>query len=319
MSGSSGSNPTTEALLELGALARRHRAVRLEQVLRAAEEACEMELPRPDGARETIVAEAVAHHLMYRAQHLSEADGGASFRQMMAWFADLGRGWNDSAGTLNLVSADSRQCDQVDDSEHDSPLFILRGESANAGHVPTEELELLAACGLDVVLQESLGVLIHLGECDLHLPSRSYSVSALPCSVFLDRCPKYVRHAEMVLHEASHCLLNSALHAAGESLPLEPLHYSPWKQMDRPPHGIVHASFAFSLLVLYFDGALADSRLDEASHAYCATRLRSEITRLERGADTTQRCLELVGHPAIRGALRVCHERALETPAPSVP
>jgi HEXXH motif-containing protein len=153
-----------------------------------------------------------------------------------------------------------------------------------------------------------------IGELD---ESNSWALTGVPMTVYTQAPRGAVRPAEAVVHESAHNLLNAVLHARDVRFADQPVWYSPWKRTDRPAFGIVHAIFAFSALVDYWDAVLARPDIGERMRGYCRMRLDSETRILATMGETVDACLSQTGDPVVRGLVEQVAAQALQVGAVS--
>jgi HEXXH motif-containing protein len=151
--------------------------------------------------------------------------------------------------------AERDACRERDDANYESPLYLCLGDaelSTSDSEVWAEALAAVAASGLDWIVESVLGVVVALDDRNRRETTNSYTLKALPGSIFIDLVADPVRLGELVLHESAHALLNDVLNAFDVRLSPEARWYSPWKGVNRPAYGILHAGFAFGVLQSYF-------------------------------------------------------------------
>jgi len=69
--------------------------------------------------------------------------------------------------------------------------------------------------------------------------------------------------------------------------------YSVWRDRERPPHGILHAVWAFSTVALLLGRLAESSLLTPGQLAQCAARRETEVDRLRAGRASWERVQEL--------------------------
>lgn len=113
----------------------------------------------------------------------------------------------------------------------------------------------------------SVVVLLDWKEDASHL--ESYTITALRSTIYMDHHPSRIRMAETLIHEATHNWLNLAFDAWAEPLPETPTWWSPWRGIERPVAGIVHAIAAFGFVIWFLSDARDSPHLtaEEAEYA----------------------------------------------------
>ena len=110
--------------------------------------------------------------------------------------------------------------------------------------------------------------------------------------------------------------MNECFRALDIRLPLQPTWFSEWKRVARPAYGLLHAAFAFSLMVRYFDHFARISARDTTTHRYCATRLRREHRVLARMEADVREAAALVPDERLRSVILGQLELALDSSGP---
>lgn len=218
-------------------------------------------------------------------------------------------------GDIAALFVDSELCRVTDDVNHGSLVLTLTPSAAQAPPpVPRAELEsaisLVRDAGFADILRSSIGVVVLCAARGSEM-LESYSISSMPDTMWVDYSSEALQIGEVVLHEAGHNWLNHALTACGEILPEQPVWYSPWKQTERPAHGIIHAAWSFSLLIQYFATYRGSGAPNERMRRYCAFRAGAELQRLREGKQVVLEALELVQNHDLRAVLSEQLERTL--------
>lgn len=206
----------------------------------------------------------------------------------------LGHGAREASESLNSIHGvigsqpgptlffKSGQCARVEDARFDSVIYLVASESRNE---PSSELatavELLASFPeLRCIQRLGANICIDLGPSADGF-TRSYSVTDLPGTIFLEHHPSPFVNAENIIHEAAHCFLNECLAASGEKVDsVSPRWWSPWKNELRPTFGFLHACFAFSVVTIY--QRLLSGREDAATVAYATLQGSNHAQLLAR-------------------------------------
>lgn len=241
---------------------------------------------------------ALLSHALYEIQRACEARDAGRLREAFELAAD------DVPGNRPLV-ADASCCHRTEDPAFDSTVYTLR-----PGAPPSARRDLVrgAVARIDSAghsrwLEQGLGALVLCDRAHAGRPAFSYSVGALPYTVFSDWADDPIVLGESLVHESAHCWLNAALAAEGERLPPAPLLHSPWKAEPRPPFALLHAGLAFSVVATYFRAQLADVGLSDEEREYCEMRAGLEERRVGAAREGIGRALGLVGSASLREAV----------------
>jgi hypothetical protein len=158
----------------------------------------------------------------------------------------------------HVAVVDSKTCRRSDDERYESPLYlhVKPGEALGSDGVDASRWrcagEMIQLAGLYDLIGGVTGVVVTLESRGYQEITNSYTLKALPGTIFLDTVTDPVRLGELILHESVHTLLNDILAALAIELDPASRWFSPWKQTYRPAYGILHAGFAFGVLQRYF-------------------------------------------------------------------
>jgi hypothetical protein len=262
---------------------------------------------------------ALLHHTLFAAQQAAaQAAPGRALRALALWEeprAELGAVVATAQGPVCVVA--STRCEgNAGEAGDDAVPYTVTQEALRAappvtGAFVAEALSYVAAAGLQAYLEEGMAVAVLLAQRAPADVTASYSVTALPGTVYTDWTPDAVRLGEGLLHEAAHCWLNECLAACGEQLPAEPTWYSPWKNRPRSAFGLLHAAFIFALLLHYFDHISQGETFPLRARQYCRARKEAEAQRLHQVAPSVREALRLLRSDAVRELLRSEFEGAL--------
>jgi HEXXH motif-containing protein len=255
-------------------------------------------LPAPPEGGESALRSALLHHALYEVERACEIRDSARLREGFALAA------LDPVGNEPLV-VDATSCHRTEDRDFASTIYTVRPGAPASAHreLVRAATARVAAAGQSEWLEQGLGVLVLCDRAHAGRPAFSYSVGALPHTVFTDWADDPLVVGEALVHESGHCWLNAALLADGERLPSAPLLPSPWKGVPRPPFALLHAALAFSLVAAYFQAQLEDGALGDVAREYCNMRANIEEHRVRAAHDDVGRVLELVGSESIRQAV----------------
>lgn len=218
-------------------------------------------------------------------------------------------------GDIEALFVDSELCRVTDDVNHGSLILTLTPSAVQAPPpVPRTELEsaisLVSDAGYADLLRSSIGVVILCSVRGSEM-LESYSISSMPDTMWVDYSRESLQIGEVLVHETGHNWLNHALTACGEVLPEQPVWHSPWKQTDRPAHGIIHAAWSFSLLIQYFAAYRGPQAPNERMRRYCAFRTGAELQRLREGHKVVLKAFDFVRNQDLRAVLTEQLERTL--------
>lgn len=137
----------------------------------------------------------------------------------------------------------------------------------------------------------------------------SWTITRLPGTVFCDHVGDPIVLARDLIHEAGHNWLNDALIATGCKLSDDVMFYSPWKGVNRPVFGFVHACWAFPLTMIYTSRALPHTSGD--LREFLTSYLDQQRPLLAATANDHPRALDLIPHADLRQRLRAIYDEAL--------
>lgn len=157
--------------------------------------------------------------------------------------------------------------------------------------------DLAQRAGFAALLTAACGAVVRTGAQTPGRLPRSYTLAFLPGTVFMEQPRSAETAGEILVHEASHSWLNECLAAEGAALPAQPRVHSPWRGTPRPPHGILHAVFAFSNVVLYLASLEQEPAGSDAGRRERLAAERRILTTHRHDIDTV---LGLVPSPAVR-------------------
>lgn len=262
------------------------------------------------GAPETPASFALRHHAVYEINRACDARDELRLRDALTLTAAA----DDVAGATDegyaLVVVDASECRKTADRRFDSTVCTattraIRAPAMVAATLLDNAIEAVREAGLLRYVVEGVGVLVLCERAlEFGTPAFSYSLGALPNTVFTDWSEDPVILGESMLHEGAHCWLNAALAAEREQLAREPLVYSPWKDTGRPPFGLIHAVLAFSLLATYFRAVAASGLATGPTLRYCELRASVERHRLSLAQESLDVALQQVDSAAITDLIR---------------
>ena len=256
---------------------------------------------------------ALAHHALEGAENAARAQDNSLF----AWYqqhpdaAGTERTAASAAGPSVILSLDQGQLQSTPISE--TPYHLLGPATITASdslHDITVTARGLAAdAGFGDLLADHAAVTCLLNQRTLGETLSSWTISRLPGTVFCDHVGDPVVLARDLIHEAGHNWLNDALSATGSTIDGTETFYSPWKQVQRPAFGFLHACWAFPLTVIYT--ARVIDTCGGALHDYLTAYLDKQRTFLADTAADHGRALHLVEDRSLAARLRDVHAQAL--------
>ncbi|MGH8974066.1 MAG: aKG-HExxH-type peptide beta-hydroxylase, partial [Acidimicrobiia bacterium] len=266
---------------------------------------------------------AVLHHTLYETREAARHGDHARARAALALWEQEEISWAPVVPTAvgPVLMAEAPSCRRSEDDRFLSPLYTLTAGPAPSARPVPRDLLLRGAghivdAGLGHLPAAALGIVVLLSWRPPTGTTHSYSVTALPGTTFADWTDDAVRWGEILLHESSHSWLNECLDALGIRLPPQPTWFSAWKRAPRPTYGILHAAFAFSLMVRYFAYVAGASAPGTTAHRYCSTRLVEERLVLARMAADVRQAAALVPDRRLRTVILDQVERALDSSGP---
>jgi HEXXH motif-containing protein len=173
----------------------------------------------------------------------------------------------------------------------DMPVWAITAEAAARPADATRWVGPAAAatsrCGYGWLTGRALAIVVALHARRLNEATSSWTVSTLPCTVYTDHYPVPALMGKDLVHEAAHSWLNDCLAATRDELAGPAEFWSPWKQRNRTPFGMVHSGFAFSCVVNFLT-RLAAVTTDPVLAGYCEQRVpaeRGRLTEARRGIE----------------------------------
>jgi hypothetical protein len=158
-----------------------------------------------------------------------------------------------------VTIAERDSCLERDDKNFESPLYLCVPQVTSLSAAETDASpwydagSAIEASELDWIVRAALGVVVTLDPRGRRETTHSYTLKALPGTIFIDTVEDPVRLGEILLHESAHAFLNDVLKAYDVQLDPAARWYSPWKGVKRPAYGLLHAGFAFGVLQKYFE------------------------------------------------------------------
>ncbi len=203
---------------------------------------------------------ATAHHVLEGAYRAAEAGDTTSFQ----WYRETPQksvvpASPTSTGStiiLNPPADDLLRSPAISDTAY----YLINAASQRADAVDhehcTEAITLADQHGFGTLLGGGAKVICLLARRGLLDTLHSWTISALPGTIFTDHTGHPEILARDLVHEAGHNWLNDALAATATRIP-DLAVYSPWRRAPRPAFGFLHACWAFPLTVLYTEAAVA--------------------------------------------------------------
>ncbi|MFK0120120.1 aKG-HExxH-type peptide beta-hydroxylase [Streptomyces sp. NPDC090994] len=202
--------------------------------------------------------------------------------------------------------------DEMIRSPHsDTPYYVLGPDTTSAAQSLTvladDAFDHVAATGLDELVEAHAAVICLTGQHRPDQTLRSFAITRLPATVFTDHTGDAAVLGRDLVHEAAHNWLNDALAAVHLTIPDE-TYFSPWRGIQRPAYGFLHACFAFPLTMIY--AARARPGATEAGRAVLADHERQQRPRLAAAQDDFSRALKLIRDPGLRERLDTVFQHA---------
>lgn len=196
----------------------------------------------------------------------------------------------------------------VDSDEYLSDCFLLPAPTPRVADPPRLKLLSDAAALLPSDFLSLIGPMPGVLALRVHKifedGMNSYALSDIYSSIYLDTNESRLRTAETILHEASHCWLTEVLQAFQIDLEGGKHYFSPWKGVERPAFGMLHATVIFAVLAVFFRRMAEDPRLSELEQRYCAVRIEMERANLRDSKASFQEiCSDRIQDEAVRATL----------------
>lgn len=308
---------------ELGDRVAAHREQRAGRALRALDalSGSHVGRPRPTSALD----HALLQHVLERCSAAARSGDGAEARAALALWAgreELPRLAGSPTAEDGVLAVTAEHAVTHHHAGVDDPAHCVTAEAVvGAEHTGRQTFRLSLAegwalaerAGFGPLLTAACGVAVRTGEQAPGLLPRSYTLSFLPATVFMEQPQDARTTGEVLVHESSHSWLNECLAAENAVLPTEPWVHSPWRGVPRPPHGILHAVFAFSNVVLYLAALQRGPGGADADRSERLAAERRILTTHRRDIDTV---LALVPSPAVRALVGERLSLALEALSP---
>jgi HEXXH motif-containing protein len=302
---------------ELQSILRRHRAT-TDNAISDAFEALRPGSNVPRAGEPKPWERALLRHALFHATRAAEQGDEHRGREAIALVEALDGYWPPAGSTpdapVALVSA--ADCQPEDSAEYAATLYLAAAATLRAAPaLPLSRLEhalgVVEAAGFAPLVGAAVGAIVLLRERDPAGVHDSYTVTPLPGTVFIDWSTSSVRTAESIVHEAAHSILNELLDATGSRLPDDRTWYSVWKATQRPAFGILHAGFAFAMVLRFLRACLDHDVGDPWEEAYCRERLRAEGENMQAMEKSLQEVIACVSDKHIAAFLRAEVERVL--------
>ncbi|MGW2652080.1 aKG-HExxH-type peptide beta-hydroxylase [Streptomyces sp. NPDC001478] len=247
------------------------------------------------------LAYALAHH------RLEGAENAARRRDIttLDWYRtaagpDLQRLAHSSRLGPRIVLA-PHEDEMIRGPHSETPYYVLSPDTAGAPEslatLADDAFDHIAATGLDDLVEAHAAVICLTGRRRLDQALRSFAITRLPATVFMDYTGDAAVLGRDLVHEAAHNWLNDALTALHITIPEDATFFSPWRGTERPAYGFLHACFAFPLTMIYAARALQDST--GAGNAVLIDHLRQQTPKLAAAQQDFTRALKLVTDPGL--------------------
>lgn len=264
-----------------------------------------------------ITDAALIDHLFYLALDLANAKKSDALERL----DHAVRGWSVSSAAQGQLMCISRSdCVHVADSAFQSPIYLydfFRNEPQQAAPWLAAARLYLEGTGFSELVDRSMGMLIELDRKSEGEHLESYTITALHASIFMDSHAMAIRNAETLVHESAHNWLNYLFDHFDEPLPEQPRWLSPWRGVERPVAGMVHAFVAFSYVVLFLRTALKRLDLPAAEAEYAALQARAQSARLSAMAGSLDDILSHLQTPMIAEVIETLFRAATRPEAPA--
>jgi hypothetical protein len=195
----------------------------------------------------------------------------------------------------------------------DAPYYLLGPESRPATteleQLTAEALSAAAAHGFGPLIDQHAAIICLLRTRQIGQTMASWSISRLPGTVYTDHADDPHVLGRDLVHEAAHNWLNSALTLRHIALDDQITFYSPWKEVQRPVFGYLHACWAFPLTMIYAAEALG--HLDGPVSSFLSTYLDKQSALLAQTEPDHELALAMVNDPELRTILRSVYLEAL--------
>jgi len=255
---------------------------------------------------------ALVDHLFYLALDLAKANRTSELEQLGAALTHV-QEYGQTPGGLRNVSY--RNCIYIADSAFQSPIYLYdfaRKEVEDAPSWLENARQYLISTDFNDFVTQAMGLLIELDPKNDDEHSESYTITALHASIFMDSHSMAARNAETLVHEATHNWLNYLFDFYDEPLPKSPKWLSPWRGVERPVAGMVHAFAAFSFVVLFLRTARQRIELPANELAYAKSQEKEQVFRLGAMQDDFNTIMSYIRAPIIVNVVSQAYHAAIK-------
>jgi len=188
----------------------------------------------------------------------------------------------------------------------DAPYYLLGPEFRRASHdlehLTATALSTAAAHGFGPLIDQQAAIICLLRTRQIGQTMASWSITRLPGTVYTDHANDPHILGRDLVHEAAHNWLNSVLTIRQITLDDQITFYSPWKEVQRPVFGYLHACWAFPLTMIYAAAVLRC--LDGPVASFLSTYLDKQTALLAQTETDHKLALATVNDPALQNILR---------------
>lgn len=194
----------------------------------------------------------------------------------------------------------------------DAPYYVLGPESRRATreleHLTANALSTAAAHGFGPLIEQHAAIICLLRTRQIGQTMASWSITRLPGTVYTDHAEDpYILGRDLV-HESAHNWLNSVLTLRHITLDDQITFYSPWKEVQRPVFGYLHACWAFPLTMIYAADVLG--HLNGPVAGFLSTYLDKQSALLAQTETDHECAVATVDDPALQDILRRVYLKA---------
>ncbi|MGK9230880.1 hypothetical protein KXS07_02505 [Inquilinus limosus] len=257
---------------------------------------------------------ALLDHLFYNCMKLAE---GGKVEELEIVRNNLvnGRQPDQIPDFRSFISLKMQSCLHIADSAFSSPVYIYdfsRCPSFDKIAEVESAVDLIDRIGWSSLTNSAIGVVVTLNPRAFGEHLESYTVTALRCTVFLDYYVTPLRNAETLVHEAAHNWLNLAFDTFQEPLPETPTWWSPWRGVERPVAGMIHAVFAFGCVVGFLEAASKLGILDDTERTYVKRQILDQGRRMWLLQSKMPEILRYISTSEIRSIIEMLYNSTLE-------
>lgn len=219
------------------------------------------------------------------------------------------------------ITVKKDKCFNNDEISRDfmSPCYVITSEALKNGIQFADEeyfnnaWRLIELTDFFYIVELASSIIINLRYRDMSDSMEGYTLGPFKGTIYTDWTDAPLRYSESILHEAAHSWLNMVLNSKGVQVKNKKLYWSPWRGVKRPAIGIIHGTWAFSIVFHFYDRLSKfenNDMLNEKQLQYCRDRRDYELYRLNIVADYYQTALKEIDCTYTRSMVEAFYPKA---------